>query len=175
MIDNQGKDIAIDMAKIEQQISQMQTQLNKRSPLMDQENEQSGPKLSYPTMESIEDRVLELVQQKLQETQIPANINQSPSHNKSMSPREVSISYQQDMKYLTNKVDQFEQHLSQMSILVNQLRVDKLSQSQKSTSNSKQRQKDEMHLQTRKELKAFESKLNSKWTGKLTNVVDKLG
>ena len=107
MIDNQGKDIAIDMAKIEQQISQMQALLNKRSPLMEQENEQSGPKLSYPTMESIEDRVLELVQQKLQETQIPANINQSPN-NKSMSPREVSISYQQDMKYLTNKVDQFE-------------------------------------------------------------------
>ena len=39
-----------------------------------------------------------------------------------------------------------------MSILVNQLRVDKLGQSQKSQSNSKQRHKDDLYQQTKKEL-----------------------
>ena len=62
-----------------------------------------------------------------------------------------------------------------MSILVNQLRVDKLGQSQKSQSNSKQRHKDDLYQQTKKELKSLEHKINTRWTGKLTSVVDKLG
>lgn len=89
------------------------------------------------------------------------------------SPPKVQPYYpqQEELKYIRNQVDQFENHLADIDIQIKRSKLEKINQSQQSRSRSKSVNK----FSSTQDFKTLETRLQKKWTNQLTNVVDKLG